>query len=528
MPTIVSDNPYMKKNGVKTNIAWDASIIKFTDGEDLQAKLSSGKLSGSKIASEITTTESNVQQELNEIRESLGHAVFEYQTATVPTISNLTYNGSEQTVQINDFDSNAMTKSGDLTVTEPGEYSITFTLQPYWKWPDDSDAPKTITFNVNKKTPTFSRVPSSLILNNDNTTGTITYTTDSNGELSVTSTDNSVASVSLSDNVATVTGLASGTATIQGSVAASSRYSATSIISTPISVSFGPSRIGLLWDGSGFYRVDRNLNVISDSNFNPETTFPYSEISIETVDGASGVTWPVIYTSAENATSKNATYGRVWWIDSEPSSDNHVCPSFVASGVTKSKLWLKATLELEITYNDLCTKTKNTVMNFYDYFLMTKLILIEYNTGTNPPQNSLAAKATWRNLQQAWGSSSGTWIFGADMISSGTHSATTGNGNLRILNPSMNGSFIDTGLTPSNRWIKGNFNIGTVNGINMGDFMFDTSRESSSGQSLTSAPFATQAFNSNIAFRSVSGAGLLGFSAPRPDTSNAWRLRKVI
>lgn len=527
MSTIVSDNPYMKKNGVKTNIAWDASIIKFTDGEDLQAKLSSGKLSGSKIASEITTTESNVQQELNEIRESLGHAVFEYQTAIVPSISNLTYNGSEQTVQINDFDSNAMTKSGDLTVTEPGEYSITFTLQPYWKWPDDSNAPKTVTFNVNKKTPTFSRVPSSLVLNNDNTTGTITYTTDSNGKLSVTSTNSSVASVSLNDNVATVTGLASGTATIQGSVAASSRYSATSIISTPISVSFASPRIGLLWDGSGFYRVDQDLNVISDSNFDPATTFPYSEISTETVDGASGVTWPVMYTSAENATSKNATYGRVWWIYSAPSSDNHVCPSFVADGVTKNKLWLKATLEGNTTYNNLCTKTKNTVMNFYDYSLMQKLILIEYNTGTNPPQNSLAADATWRNLQQAWGHNY-QWIFGADMIQSGQYSATAGNGKLRILNPAMNGSFIDTGLTPTNRWIKGNFNIGTVNGINMSDFMFDTSTESATNGSLTVSPFASQRFGSTYAFYSYSDIGLLGFDHDVPNFSAAWRLRKVI
>lgn len=528
MPTIVSDNPYMKKNGVKTNIAWDASIIKFTDGEDLQAKLSSGKLSGSKTASEITTTESNVQQELNEIRESLGHAVFEYQTATVPTISNLTYNGSEQTVQINDFDSNAMTKSGDLTVTEPGEYSITFTLQPYWKWPNDSDTPKTITFNVNKKTPTFSRVPSSLVLNNDNTTGTITYTTDSNGELSVTSTDSSVASVSLNNNVATVTGLASGTATIQGSVAASSRYSATSIISTPISVSFASPRIGLLWDGSGFYRVDSNLNVISNSNFNPETTFPYSEMSTETVDGAEGVTWPVIYTHAENAPTAEPTYGRVWWIYSAPSSDNHVCPSFVADGVTKEKLWLKATLEeSKTTYNDLCTKTKNTVMNFYDYSLMQKLILIEYNTSTNPPQNSLAADATWRNLQQAWGHTY-QWIFGADEIQSGTYNATAGNGNLRILNPTMDGSFINTGLTPSARWIKGNFNIGTVNGINMGDFMFDTSTESAPSSSSMDPPFAYQYFRSTYAFFSYSGYSLLGFDAYYPINSNAWRLRKVI
>lgn len=286
------------------------------------------------------------------------------------------------------------------------------------------------------------------------------------------------------------------------------------------------SRIGLLWDGQGFYRVDSELNVIPDSEFDPENTFPFSEIATDTVDGAEGVVWPVMYTQAEYVPSKGE-YSRVWWIDSEPNENNHVCPSFVADGVIQNGLWLKSTLESDTTYNNLCTKTKNTVMNFYDFALLQKLILIEYNTGTNPPQNSLAADATWRNLQNAWGYNY-QWIFGADEIRSDAFKATAGSGNLRILNPRMDGSFIDTGLTPSNRWIKGNFNIGTVNGINMGDLMFDTSAESSSGASLTSAPFAKQFFFSSSAFASCSANGLLGIHAFAPIGSQAWRLRKVI
>lgn len=528
MPTKVINDPYVRKNNQSTSINWSASIVKFSDEEDLQTKLNQEKLGGASTASEVMTSNNNtVQQELDDIKNSLGHTSYEYSVVNVPTISNLTYNGSEQTVQIDGFNSNAMTKTGDLTVTEPGEYSITFTLKNYWKWSDDTTEAKTVTFSVNKIAPSFTRTPASLVLNAENPTGTITYSTDSNGELSVTSTDSSIASVSLNGTVATVTKLANGAATIQGSVAASTHYSATSILSTPISVSL-LQRIGLLWDGSGFYRVDQDLNIISDSNFNPETTFPYSEISTETVDGVSGVTWPVMYAHAENAPTADPTYGRVWWIDSAPSSDNHVCPSFVEDGVTKSKLWLKTTLESSTTYNDLCTKIKNTVMNFYDYALMQRLILIEYNTGTNPPQNILAADATWRNLQQAWGHDY-QWIFGADEIKSGSYSATAGNGNLRILNPIMDGSFIDTGLKPSSRWIKGNFNIRTVNGINMGDFMFDTSTEKNSNGSLTVSPFAYRNSISTRAFVSNSGSGLLGFRSYYPNSSSyVWRLRKVL
>lgn len=533
MPTKVINDPYVRKNNQSTSINWSASIVKFGDEEDLQTKLNQGKLGGASTASEVMTSNDNtVQQELDEIKNLLEHTSHEYSVVNVPTISNLMYNGSEQTVQIDGFNSSAMTKTGDLTVTEPGEYSITFTLKNYWKWSDDTTEAKTVTFNVDKIAPSFTRTPASLVLNAENPTGTITYSTDSNGELSVTSTDSSVASVSLNGTVATVTGLANGAATIQGSVAASTRYSATSILSTPISVSL-LQRIGLLWDGSGFYRVDQNLNVISDSNFNPETTFPYSEISTETVDGYSGVTWPVVYTHAENAPTAEPTYGRVWWIDSAPSEDNHVCPSFVADGVIKNKLWLKATLESSTEYNVLRAKAKNTVMNFYDYSLMQKLILIEYNTSTNPPQNSLAASATWRNLQNAWGYSYSwnifQWIFGADMIKSGQHEATVGSGNLRILNPRMDGSFIDTGLSPSYKWIKGNFNIGTVNGINMGDFMFDTSSESNKNGSLTISPFAFQGFDSAYAFYSFPDNGILGFNPSNPNNSdNVWRLRKVL
>jgi hypothetical protein len=164
-------------------------------------------------------------------------------------------------------------------------------------------------------------------------------------------------------------------------------------------------------------------------------------------------------------------------------------------------------------------------MNFYDFALLQKLILIYYNTGTNPPQNSLAADATFLNLQQAWGHNY-QWIFGADMIKSGEYSATAGNGNLRILNPTMDGSFIDTGLSPSSRWIKGNFSIGTVNGVNMGDLMFDMSTESTTNGSLTVSPFAYQTFNSAYAFCSHSVVGLIGFASSSPVYSGTWRLRK--
>jgi hypothetical protein len=163
-------------------------------------------------------------------------------------------------------------------------------------------------------------------------------------------------------------------------------------------------------------------------------------------------------------------------------------------------------------------------MNFYDYALLQKLILIYYNTGTNPPQKSLAANAEFLNLRQAWGYTY-QWIFGADMIQSGKYEATAGNGNLRILNPTMDGTFIDTGLRPSGKWIKGNFNIGTVNGVNMGDLMFDTSTEIATDGSLTVSPFAYQGFSS-CAFPSCSDCGLIGFTYSNPHASYAWRLRK--
>lgn len=448
-------------------------------------------------------------------------------SVTPPTVTNLsfTYNGNSFSPTVGTYDSNHVTVT-NTAQTEPGNYTTTVALKNKAStlWSDTSNTTdKTTNWSISKATPTLTSSPSSLALTSESTTGTLTFSTESDGTFSASSANTDVATVSTNGKVVTVTGVASGSTNINGSVAASTRYNAKSI-SVPISCSLSTKSIGLLWDGSGFYRVDKDLNVISGSNFDPTKVFPFNQISTETVDGAAGVTWPTMYGSAETVPAKG-TYGRVWWIDEEPETNNHVLPSFVADGVTKSTLWLKATLEGNTTYNNLCTKTKNTVMNYYDYALLQKLILIYYNTGTNPPQNSLAADATFLNLQQAWGHNY-QWIFGADMIQSGQYSATAGNGKLRILSPTMDGSFIDTGLSPSYRWIKGNFNIGTVNGVNMGDLMFDTSAESTTNGSLTVSPFASQGFYSTVAFNSYSGYGLIGFAYYAPGNSFAWRLRK--
>ena len=323
-------------------------------------------------------------------------------------------------------------------------------------------------------------------------------------------------------------------------IAEASNYNSLSIPRYPVGCAV-PNKIGLLWDKTGFYRVDQDLNIISDSNFDPTTTFPFSEISTETLNDEEGVTWPLMYGNTEALPSIN-NYSRVWWIYDGPSYDNHVLPSFVTDSETNSKLWLKSTINDCASYNNLCSMEKNTVMNYYDYSLLQRLILLYHNTGTTPPQNVVPADSTFLDIQEAWGLSKGygapfyyQWIYGADMARNGVNGATAGDGSLRILNPIMDGTFINTSRIPSSRWISGLFNIENINGINMGDLMFDLSGNLPIGtdRGLGFPPFSYQDFSGSntygVAFNTYKSYGLFGFQTTNTNAPNlTWRSRKCI
>lgn len=338
-------------------------------------------------------------------------------------------------------------------------------------------------------------------------------------------------------------------------VAASSNYSSLSIPKYMINCSM-PSRIGLLWDGEGWYRVDKNLNLISDSNFNPDETFPYNQITTETIDGEIGTIVPRMYAHAEYVPSIDNECARVYWIDEGPTSSNHIIPSFTYLEEEKDYIWLKSNIE---DNGNPALISPYEYMNIYDYCMIQKLLLIEYSPGKYnidleagsvayhggiPATNGIIYGGTYRNINNLWDR---YFILGAEFNGSG-NSGTLSIWNLKDITYneyrknhdtntiSTNHSAYDfackvnLGNLPINKsiFIKGKWCIEKLyftgyNGqggyydydvpdkiIDMSDFIFDISGELNSANNRESSPYAMQWSANSGFYAPYSSLGFLG------------------
>jgi hypothetical protein len=75
---------------------------------------------------------------------------------TVPSVvTELTYNGALQGPAWNDLDPNELTVSGDISGTTAGTYTAKFTPKDGYIWSDGTNKPKSVTWRINKKTPSY-------------------------------------------------------------------------------------------------------------------------------------------------------------------------------------------------------------------------------------------------------------------------------------------------------------------------------------------------------------------------------------
>ena len=149
--------------------------------------------------------------------------------STVPSQSGtLTYTGSAQSPQWNNYDSSKMTLGGVTSGTNAGSYNATFTPTANYRWSDGTTTVKKVSWTIGKAAGSLSITPTSLTLDSSNPTGTINVTRAGNGAISAKSSDTSIATVSVSGNIVTVTGNASGSATITVSVAEGTNHTAPS------------------------------------------------------------------------------------------------------------------------------------------------------------------------------------------------------------------------------------------------------------------------------------------------------------
>ena len=148
------------------------------------------------------------------------------------------------------YDANTMSKSGDTSATNAGNYTLVVSLQDTdnYEWADHTTAALNLSWSIAKAQGTISVSPTSLEIQGVNATGTSTITRTGDGSLSVQSSSTSIATVTRSGTTVTVTGKAGGTATITVTMAEGDNYLGAS---AQIAVTVVTTRVyGVSWDGT--------------------------------------------------------------------------------------------------------------------------------------------------------------------------------------------------------------------------------------------------------------------------------------
>lgn len=171
--------------------------------------------------------------------------------ANVPTQGGtLTYTGSAQTPTLNNYNSSELTLGGTTSGTNAGSYNATVTPKSGYQWNDGTTTAKTVVWTIAKAAGSLSLSPTSLALNGDKTTGSVTVTRAGDGAISATSSNTSVATVSVSGTKVNVTAIAEGSVTVTVKVAAGTNHNAPANKTFTVSVTDMVHIYGASWDGS--------------------------------------------------------------------------------------------------------------------------------------------------------------------------------------------------------------------------------------------------------------------------------------
>lgn len=209
----------------------------------------------------------------------------------------LTYTGSNLSPEWYYYDETMMTCTGGNVRTNAGTYFAVFKPNDGYCWSDGSVDPKTIRWTIKKAAGSLSISPTTLTLNSDATSGTITVTRAGDGAISAVSSDTSVATVSVSGNVITVNSVdsTSGSATITISVAAGTNHNAPSSVTCEVTAEF------VTYTTMTFRAVELSLGHLVDFRIND---VDYSQYLNKDLSGET-ITVPVgssvsIYVSSNN------------------------------------------------------------------------------------------------------------------------------------------------------------------------------------------------------------------------------------
>lgn len=225
--------------------------------------------------------------------------------ATVPSQSvDLTYNGSEQSVTLKDYNSTQLTLGGTIKGTNAGEYEATATPTANYQWSDGTTTSKPVKWTIAKKAGSMSLSATTVTLDRTNLTKNITVTREGVGAVSASSSDTSVATVRVSVNELTIMGKANGSAVITVKVGEGKNHTAPG--DEKINVTVQLSNIyGVEWDWENTSSTrgvrtddatlfgDPNPSVYNGSGFSPfDNLMPWAGMVKETRAGGVEVKEP--------------------------------------------------------------------------------------------------------------------------------------------------------------------------------------------------------------------------------------------
>lgn len=160
-------------------------------------------------------------------------------TISVPTQSgSLTYTGSAQSPQWNNYDSSKMTLGGTVSGTDAGSYNASFTPTSNYQFPGGVTDAKSVLWSIAKASGYARISPTSLELNMSVPSGVITVNRLGDGAITAVSSNTAAAAVSVSGDKVTVTGQANGSAIITVKVAEGINYTAPEDLTCAVSVKF--------------------------------------------------------------------------------------------------------------------------------------------------------------------------------------------------------------------------------------------------------------------------------------------------
>lgn len=170
--------------------------------------------------------------------------------STVPSQSGtLTYTGSAQSPTWANYNAEQLTLGGTTSGTNAGSYTASFTPKDNYQWDGGSTAAKNVGWTIGKAAGSLSLSPTSMTLDGNAQSKTITVTRSGTGAISASASPGGVVTVGVSGNTVTVTGVADGTATVTVNVAADSNYNAPASKTCTVTVSI-PNIYGVEWDGT--------------------------------------------------------------------------------------------------------------------------------------------------------------------------------------------------------------------------------------------------------------------------------------